>query len=99
MYQVSGLVNKYKQDKPVNGRYDTTKRERDKNVYKVPSLRNIELTAPYFHNGKVDTLRKAVELMIKHQVGFPLGEKETDNIIKFLTTLTGESPTIMRDKK
>lgn len=77
------------------GLYNITKKEEDRYYFKVPSLRNIELTAPYFHDGRIPTLEKAVEKMMQHQVGFVLKEKEFENIIKFLKTLTGEKPQIL----
>lgn len=81
------------------GKYYITKNEEDKFYFKVPSLRNIELTAPYFHDGKIKTLKKAVETMMKHQVGYVIDEKEIKNIIKFLKTLTGDTPIIIGTKK
>jgi cytochrome c peroxidase len=77
------------------GLYNITKKEEDRYYFKVPSLRNIELTAPYFHDGSIPTLEKAVEKMMQHQVGFVLKEKELNNVIKFLKTLTGEKPQIL----
>jgi cytochrome c peroxidase len=77
------------------GLYNITKKEEDRYYFKVPSLRNIELTAPYFHDGRIPTLEKAVEKMMQHQVGFVLKEKELNNVIKFLKTLTGEKPQIL----
>lgn len=81
------------------GRYNVTKNEKDKFYFKVPSLRNVELTAPYFHNGSVKTLKEAVDFMIKDQIGFPLSQKEVKNIIKFLKTLTGEKVKIIKDNR
>ncbi|MDX9743575.1 MAG: cytochrome B6, partial [Arcobacteraceae bacterium] len=76
-----------------------TKKEEDRYYFKVPSLRNVALTAPYFHDGRIPTLEKAVEKMMEHQVGFVLKEKEFENVIKFLKTLTGETPKILDSKK
>lgn len=81
------------------GLYNITKDDDDKFYFKVPSLRNVDLTAPYFHDGKVKTLKEAVDKMIKHQVGFLIEEKEREDIVKFLKTLTGETPKILRDNK
>jgi len=80
------------------GRYNITKNENDKYYFKVPSLRNIALTAPYFHNGEVETLKEAVELMVKYQVGFLLSDEAMDNLLKYLKTLTGELPKLIEDK-
>ncbi len=80
------------------GRYNITKREEDKYVFKVPSLRNIALTAPYMHDGRIDTLKGAVELMTKHQLGRYMESGEIDAIVVFLKSLTGEIPIIVRSK-
>jgi len=87
MYQKVGLVYPYETSDL--GRYDTTKVESDKHVFKVPSLRNIEKTAPYFHDGRVQTLDQAVKLMAHHQLGRILQDSEVGEIIAFLRTLTG----------
>ena len=72
------------------GRYLVTKDEEDRNVFKVPSLRNVAVTAPYFHDGSANTLEEAVDVMFKFQLGrIPSAEDKT-LIIKFLKTLTGE---------
>ncbi len=81
------------------GRYSITKREEDKHVFKVPSLRNIALTAPYMHDGRVNTLNKAVELMTKYQLGRHMEAGDTDAIVAFLKSLTGELPEIVRPKQ
>jgi len=81
------------------GLYNITKKEEDRYYFKVPSLRNVAITAPYFHDGRIPTLEKAVEKMMAHQVGFVLKEKEFENVIKFLKTLTGETPKILDSKK
>lgn len=99
MYQMSGLIIPYPQDKPINGRFDITSRERDKNIYKVPSLRNIELTAPYFHDGQIKTLENAVNMMQKYQLGIIPNKTDTDKITAFLKTLTGELPKILKESK
>ncbi len=78
------------------GLYHITKEERDKKYFKVPSLRNIELTAPYFHDGQVEILEQAVENMIMLQVGYALKEDEKENIIKFLKTLNGDIPRFIK---
>lgn len=72
------------------GRYNVTKKEEDKHKFKVPSLRNVEVTAPYFHDGKVKSLDQAVKLMAKLQLGQDLQPSETRAIVAFLKTLTGE---------
>ncbi|AKV10553.1 MULTISPECIES: cytochrome-c peroxidase [Pseudomonas] len=72
------------------GRYLVTGEEEDRNVFKVPSLRNVAVTAPYFHDSSAKTLEEAVDVMFKFQLGrIPSAEDKT-LIIKFLKTLTGE---------
>jgi len=80
------------------GRYNITKREEDKYVFKVPSLRNIALTAPYMHDGRISTLKEAVELMTKYQLGRHMEQGDTEAIVAFLKSLTGELPAIVRVK-
>ncbi len=80
------------------GRYNITKREEDKYVFKVPSLRNIALTSPYMHDGRIDTLTDAVEFMTKHQLGRHMEPGEADAIVAFLESLTGVVPQIVRMK-
>ncbi len=79
----------FKDDK---GLAEVTKKEADENMWKVPTLRNIALTAPYFHNGKVKTLDKAVKLMAKLQLGQDLSKTDVADIVAFLNALTGEFP-------
>jgi len=72
------------------GRYNVTGEERDRYVFKVPSLRNVVLTAPYFHDGSATTLKEAVQTMGKYQLGRELSDEDTTLIIRFLVTLTGK---------
>ena len=74
------------------GRYEVTKLRTDEMIFKVPSLRNIEKTGPYFHNGKVPTLDRAVKLMGEHQLGVDLSTAQVASIVTFLKALTGEIP-------
>ncbi len=90
MFQKLGLVKPYQTEDL--GKYKVTKNEADKYVFKVPSLRNIEKTGPYFHDGKVKTLADAVKLMASHQLGKDLSEGDIENIVVFLRSLTGELP-------
>ena len=60
--------------------------------FKVPTMRNVELTYPYFHDGGADTLEKAVDIMGKLQLGRTYSGKEIDQIVAFLKTLTGKQP-------
>ncbi len=74
------------------GRYGLTKLASDRMVFKVPSLRNVEKTGPYFHDGGVATLEEAVRLMAKHQLNTTLVPEQEKMIVAWLKTLTGEIP-------
>ena len=74
------------------GRFAVTKEEADRYSYKVPTLRNIALTAPYFHTGKVWSLDEAVTVMAKAQLGKTLQQHEVADIVAFLNSLTGDQP-------
>lgn len=97
MFQKFGVMGDYfaARGKPSEadlGRYLVTKEEGDKHVFKVPSLRNIALTAPYFHDGSAKTLEDAVDVMFKYQLGRVAPREDKAAIIKFLHTLTGAQP-------
>jgi cytochrome c peroxidase len=74
------------------GRFEVTKKKEDKNMWRVPTLRNIALTAPYFHNGAVPTLDEAVRVMGKVQLDKELKDDQVQDIVAFLGALTGEFP-------
>ena len=74
------------------GRFDVTGKESDRHLFKVPTLRNIALTAPYFHNGSVATLDEAVRVMAKTQLNKDLTDKQVQDIVAFLGALDGEFP-------
>ena len=76
------------------GRFQVTRTASDEYVFKSPSLRNIELTAPYFHTGKVWDLQQAVAIMGSAQLGATLNNTETEAIAAFLRTLTGKQPEV-----
>ncbi len=90
MYQKLGLVKPY--ETPDLGRYNVTKEEADKFVFKVPSLRNITETGPYFHDGKVASIDEAVSLMARHQLGKELTPEQIELIVTFLESLKGQIP-------
>jgi cytochrome c peroxidase len=95
MFQSFGLHGDYFRDrgnvtKADLGRFNVTGDERDRYVFKVPSLRNVVLTSPYFHDGSAATLEEAIKVMAKYQLGRQLPQTDIDLIIKFLNTLTGE---------
>lgn len=89
-YQKMGLLNEYTGSKDM-GRFDETKDPKDKQFFKVPSLRNIALTGPYFHNGSVDTLESAVKQMAHLQLNRELTDEEISSIVSFLHSLTDKS--------
>jgi cytochrome c peroxidase len=89
MYQKLGLVIPWGDDTD-QGRFDVTAEEADRQVFKVPSLRNIAETGPYFHNGSVGSLNEAVRLMADHQLGIPVTNEQVISIIAFLNSLTGD---------
>ena len=77
------------------GRFAVTKTPSDEYVFKVPTLRNIALTPPYFHSGKAWDLRQAVAVMGSSQLGAELSNEEVDQITAFLNSLTGEQPKVV----
>ena len=94
MYQRFGVMGDYFADRgnPTEadlGRFRVTGRERDKYVFKVPSLRNAAATAPYFHDGSAATLEDAVDVMIEYQLGRRVGEQERAQLVAFLQSLQG----------
>ncbi len=76
------------------GRFEATHDEADKHMWRVPSLRNVALTAPYFHNGAVETLDEAVRVMAKTQLNIEMSDQDVADIVAFLESLTGEFPVI-----
>lgn len=74
------------------GRHQVTDKEADKHMWRVPTLRNVALTAPYFHNGSVATLNEAVRVMAKTQLNKDLTDEEANALVTFLDSLTGEFP-------
>lgn len=95
-YEIMGLRRHYFADRGLeltvedNGRYKETKIERDRHRFKVPGLRNVEHTWPYYHDGTRETLEEAVMDMGRYQSGVELTSAEVDQITAFLKTLTGE---------
>ncbi len=92
-YDNAELETKYGFKKDM-GRYEVTKKEEDKHMFRVPTLRNVAMTAPYFHNGGVKTLDEAIRVMAKVQLNKDLSPQQVDDIFAFLTALTGEFPKI-----
>ncbi|MGC3961553.1 MAG: cytochrome-c peroxidase [Verrucomicrobiota bacterium] len=95
LFQPLGVMGDYFGDrgnitKADLGRYNVTGNEEDKFTFKVPGLRNIALTAPYFHDGSAQTLEDAVAVMAKYQLDRELPPKDKEQIVLFLKSLTGE---------
>jgi cytochrome c peroxidase len=88
MYQKLGLVKPYPTKDP--GRFDVTGREQDRGFFKVPSLRNIDRTGPYFHDGSIASLESAVSIMAEYQLGKQLSPEDNASIRTFLAALTGD---------
>jgi cytochrome c peroxidase len=87
LYQKLGLVKEWPTRDP--GRYEVTKVETDKYFFKVPSLRNITETAPYLHDGSVETLPEIVSKMAEYQLGRVLPDEDVNAIVTFLGALKG----------
>jgi cytochrome c peroxidase len=79
-------------EKPDEGRAADTKKAEDKYVFKVPTLRNVAMTAPYFHDGSVASLTAAVRIMARVQLGASPDDKAVQDIVAFLGSLTGPLP-------
>jgi len=98
MFQKMGLVKDYFADRgtPITeadlGRFNVTKNAADKHFFKVPTLRNVELTSPYLHDGSRDTLEETVRIMGKYQLGRELTDAQVNSIVTFLKSLTGTLP-------
>jgi cytochrome c peroxidase len=95
MYQKFGVMGDYfkQRGNPTDadlGRFLVTRDEEDRHVFKVPSLRNVALTAPYFHDASAKTLEDAVDVMFRYQLGRAASQEDKASIIRFLKTLTGE---------
>lgn len=97
-FEKFGLFENYwtltKSAKQDSGRYLITEDPEDVFVFKIPSLRNVEKTEPYFHDGSVRDLAEAVKIMGKTQLDVELTDQETKAIVKFLSTLTGDNTSI-----
>ncbi len=96
MYQKFGVFEPYakytKSPSPDEGRFAVTKNPSDKFVFKVPVLRNVAQTPPYFHDGSVDNLADAVMIMAKIQLAKDLTKEQAADIVAFFSSLTGKIP-------
>ena len=91
-YQKMGVVEAYKASSPAEGRVAVTGQDADRFLFKVPTLRNVALTYPYFHDGAANTLPEAVDTMGRVQLGKTFTAAENAQIVAFLHTLTGDQP-------
>jgi cytochrome c peroxidase len=101
MYQKFGVMGDYfkQRGNPTDadlGRFLVTRNEEDRHVFKVPSLRNVALTAPYFHDASAKTLEDAVDVMFRYQLGRTASPEDKGSIIRFLKTLTGVQETSLQ---
>jgi len=93
-FQKMGLIADYKSSSPAQGRAGVTGKDAERFMFKVPTLRNVELTYPYFHDGEAESLEKAVDIMGRLQLGRQYTPEEISRITAFLKTLTGDRPKI-----
>lgn len=94
-FQKMGVVEPYKTTSTAEGRSAVTGKDEDRFNFKVPTLRNVELTYPYFHDGAAQTLEEAVEIMGRLQLGRTYSKQEIGDIVAFLKTLTGDQPSFI----
>jgi len=99
LYQKIGIFHEFSTKVKSLGMMSLTGNMIDKNYFKVPTLRNVSQTAPYFHSGDVETLKEAVEIMANIQLNLDLPKEDVKQIVEFLKTLDGELPAIIRDTK
>ena len=91
-FQKMGVVVPYTASSPAEGRVGVTGKDADRFSFKVPTLRNVEMTYPYFHDGAADTLPQAVDTMARIQLGKTFTAEENAKVVAFLKTLTGDQP-------
>ena len=91
-FQKMGIVEPYQAKSPVEGLSAVTGKDADRFKFKVPTLRNVEMTYPYFHDGEAETLTEAVDLMGRLQLGKKFTDQENAQIVAFLKSLTGDQP-------
>jgi cytochrome c peroxidase len=91
-FQKMGVVEPYQAKSPAEGLSAVTGKDADRFKFKVPTLRNVEMTYPYFHDGEAETLTEAVDIMGRLQLGRKFSNKENAQIVAFLKTLTGDQP-------
>jgi cytochrome c peroxidase len=94
-FQKMGVVEPYQAKSPAEGLSAVTGKDADRFKFKVPTLRNVEMTYPYFHDGEAETLTEAVDIMGRLQLGKKFSDKENAQIVAFLKSLTGDQPSFL----
>ena len=94
-FQKMGVVEAYQASSPAEGLSAVTGKDVDRFKFKVPTLRNVEMTYPYFHDGEAETLTEAVDVMGRLQLGRKFSDDENGQIVAFLKTLTGDQPSFL----
>jgi cytochrome c peroxidase len=94
-FQKMGVKDEYNSKSPTVGRKAVTGKDEDRFNFKVPTLRNVELTYPYFHDGEAETLTEAVDVMGRLQLGKKFTDEQNAKIVAFLKSLTGEQPSFI----
>ncbi|MEJ2308473.1 MAG: cytochrome-c peroxidase [Gammaproteobacteria bacterium] len=94
-FQKMGVVEPYQTNNPVEGLAAVTGKDADRFRFKVPTLRNVEMTYPYFHDGEAETLTEAVDIMGRLQLGKKYTDDENAAIVAFLKSLTGDQPSFV----
>ncbi|WP_335342571.1 cytochrome-c peroxidase [Sedimenticola hydrogenitrophicus] len=94
-FQKMGVVEPYQTKGTAQGLSGVTGKDADRFKFKVPTLRNVEMTYPYFHDGEAETLTEAVDLMGRLQLGKKFTDTENAKVVAFLKTLTGDQPSFM----
>lgn len=94
-FQKMGLIKPYQTENAAEGLIGVTGNDADRFKFKVPTLRNVDMTYPYFHDGEAQSLTEAVDVMGQLQLGREFTEEENGLIVEFLKTLTGEQPSFV----
>lgn len=94
-FQKMGLIEPYQTSNKAEGLSAVSGKDADRFKFKVPTLRNVELTYPYFHDGEAWTLTEAVDIMGRLQLGRTYSKQENGQIVAFLKTLTGDQPLLL----
>lgn len=94
-FQKMGVIEPYQTSNPAEGLAGVTGKDLDRFKFKVPTLRNVEMTYPYFHDGATYSMTEAVDIMGRLQLGRKFSDDENAKIVAFLKTLTGDQPSFL----